>query len=174
MRKRLSAILSGAAVPGWIVFIWVLADVVSRMETIGRAMHWLTTLVSAAPGWILAASVLWLTLVVVWPDLKASLGIGKAPGLSNADARLLARATEELGKLTTAQRFALGSIYRNPGHFLGQVQRQLSSEGFAEPKDAMDQLLATVLISMDGRMNLNPSQHPVVAQTVERFLAASR
>src|SRR5947207_15070675 len=73
MWTRLSRLFSPGAIPGWILFIWKGAGVISRVEYLEKKMQaiWEFSLTSGGTVALILGGIVWLTVVVVWPELKS-------------------------------------------------------------------------------------------------------
>jgi len=70
-RSRLRSLAKGAAIPGWLLFGWEVADHLSRADFVlskgGAVMRTVLSFLSDNPGLRLLLGVIWLTAVVLWP-----------------------------------------------------------------------------------------------------------
>lgn len=164
---------SAARAAAGFMVVWGGIGTLSRIEWIGRKalLIWRLTTVDlnlavnlvmlfGAGGWL------------VYDRLKTRPPSGSEPiaPASATERALLNRALSELAALSVGQKIALAVIYRQPGHFVGLLNTKLQGLGFVESGAIVTPLLTTVLISVDGRHNVNTSHYPIVSSTVELFL----
>ena len=72
MRKRFKVLFTRRAVPGWILFLWEFAERVERIEFVRdkAKLLWDAALTPSGHTVILVLGLVWLTAVVLWPDIK--------------------------------------------------------------------------------------------------------
>jgi len=72
MRSRISALLTLRAVPGWLLFLWEASERLERIEYINekRRLRWEIGMTPTGQLVVLLISVLWLTVVVLWPEIS--------------------------------------------------------------------------------------------------------
>jgi hypothetical protein len=72
MRPRLFALLKSRAIPGWLVFLWGIAERTERIEYLNekRRQMWEFAVTPSGHTAISVAGFLWLIGVVLWPDIK--------------------------------------------------------------------------------------------------------
>jgi hypothetical protein len=74
MDKTRSLFGHAASLP-WLLFLWSAAEILERVEFIAHKMHEGRDLIMSPSGSVilLGVSVLWLSLIVTWPEIKKKL-----------------------------------------------------------------------------------------------------
>ena len=69
---KVRSLLGHAASLPWLLFIWSAAEILERVEFIAQKMHDAREFIMTPGGavFLLAISVLWLTAIVFWPNIK--------------------------------------------------------------------------------------------------------
>jgi hypothetical protein len=78
MSKRLRSLFTLRAIPGWVFVLWELADFLERIEYVNEKRLELSEFVMKPQGqvFLILAGFLWLTAVVLWPELMRRLPAG--------------------------------------------------------------------------------------------------